>query len=116
MTARFSITIAGVLIEQMEDGSWWATEPLSAYGCTSIEEMREVIGCDPERRTLEDAGFAFTGGAIEQLIVGLVTMLPAYRSTIREVCGPEMVGISNQSWCPFADDHLPHVQCRECMR
>lgn len=30
--------------------------------------------------------------------------------------GPPMMPIVNQAWCPFAEEHQPHVQCQECTR
>lgn len=34
----------------------------------------------------------------------------------RDFGGPPMRPIVNQSWCPFVDEHLAHVQCAECTR
>ena len=112
---RFSIVVAGYVIDQQADGTWTMTQPPSKFGYDSSEDMLRDAGFLLEPEPMEDAGFAHAP-SMGEIVVALVTKLPAYRATIADVCGPPMMPISNQPWCPFEDEHQPHVQCQECKR
>jgi hypothetical protein len=80
-TPRFTLVVAGRILDQQADGTWSITDKPDSFGFASYDEMQAQTGIKPAAETLTDYGYGAPGEAIGEIITALVEMLPAYRAT-----------------------------------
>lgn len=109
-TPRFSIVLGGRILDQHADGSWTMTDKPESFGYLSHAEMAADFGEAPPAEPLEQFGDGSLGEAIAEVILALVTQLPAYRATIAGVTVSEAGPTPVPTWARvipgFATENL----------